>query len=453
MSHPHTHRGTLEGREALGRASSVASFACLKEGYLLKQSDHFLEWRVRYFELEDDVLSYWIPERDDHVPKGSRQLPKGTKVTDGGERSVGSVTYYIFKIEHASIYPSYRLATESKEKRSAWTMALKTAIAGERYTRISLADARSFSSGDLTDTSTTSIMQEAPELNLPERGMRRLIGSGNMAQVSRRNITEGAASNSAAVVLNGRVHLTGVAAELEAPTLAGIPPEYLEDTNKAAATLIQAVTPRAEGWEAIVDRDGVFVSKKAAPDGAICFRAMATIPFTIAEIFAASYTTAARKALDSELQECRRLRWFSRHTGVEYLSFRPILPANGKQYCNLTHWRLQEDGAFVSLAFSVPFPEQYLEDHSVVPSQLLLDGYVMRPVVGGTNVYHIVQTDLVKLSSYYTTKAAEEQASTLFSLRRRLECIHAGEDRPLFTRPIPNSYDGIPAFPLYTSVA
>ncbi|CAN0048837.1 unnamed protein product, partial [Ectocarpus fasciculatus] len=205
-------------------------------------------------------------------------------------------------------------------------------------------------------------------------------------------------------------------------------PQHASQIDKAAQSLLLDASPRAEGWEPMFEKPGVVATKKAGSGGAICVRGEATLPFTIAEIFDASSTAAARKALDSQLHTYTRLKWFSRHTGVEYLRFKPVWPTAPRDFCNLTHWRLLEDGTFITFGFSTPFPDLCPEESGMVRANLILAGYVMRPVVGGTNIFIVVQTDLGgSLPASIANMAAQDQPMALVKLRKRLEGIHAGQ--------------------------
>ncbi len=71
-----------------------------------------------------------------------------------------------------------------------------------------------------------------------------------------------------------------------------------------------------------------------------CVKGVSVMPYRVAEIYSLVADPARRVELDSNLTAYQRLRWFSRHTGVEHLQFKAVWPTTARDFCNLTHWRL-----------------------------------------------------------------------------------------------------------------
>ena len=191
------------------------------------------------------------------------------------------------------------------------------------------------------------------------------------------------------------------------------------------------------------EKSGVIATRKAGSGGAICVRGVTVLPYTIPEIFGAISTAEDRKELDRQLDTYKRLKWFSYHTGVEYLRFKPVWPTAARDFCNLTHWRLLEDGTFLTFGFSVPFLDLCPEESGLVRADLILGGYVMRPEVGGTRIHIIVQTDLCgSLPASVANMAAESQPMALIYLKKRLERVLSANKRPSFEKALYTSYEG-----------
>ena len=191
------------------------------------------------------------------------------------------------------------------------------------------------------------------------------------------------------------------------------------------------------------EKPGVVATRKAGSGGAICVRGETTLPYTIPEIYATIASAKARMALDHQLETYERKQWFSHHTGVEYLRFKPVWPTAARDFCNLTHWRLLQDGTFITFGFSAPFPDLCPQTSGLVRADLIIGGYVMRPVSGGTRVHIIVQSDLCgSIPATVASLAAQSQPMVLVTLRKRLDAVHKKGKRPKFGSPVVSSYNG-----------
>ena len=82
------------------------------------------------------------------------------------------------------------------------------------------------------------------------------------------------------------------------------------------------------------------VASSSSGASAICVKGVCKLPFTLPEIYDIVANGNRRVELDSQLAEYKRLKWFSRHTGIEHLQFKAVWPTTARDFCNLTHWRL-----------------------------------------------------------------------------------------------------------------
>ena len=230
----------------------------------------------------------------------------------------------------------------------------------------------------------------------------------------------------------------------ESRTLQCIPAEYLAKIETTAEKLLEYGSNAAESWDVMFEKPGVLATRKTGNSRAICVRGETLMPYTIPEIYAMTSTSKGRKSLDSQLEIYNRLKWFSRNTGVEYLRFKPVWPTAARDFCNLTHWRLLDDGTFLTFGYSTPFPDLCPEEDGVVRADLILGGYVMRPVVGGTQIFIVVQSDLGgSLPTRVANMAAEQQPNSLLKLRKRLDEKYSfANERPDFSKPILPTFEG-----------
>ncbi len=83
-------------------------------------------------------------------------------------------------------------------------------------------------------------------------------------------------------------------------------------------------------------------SSTVAASGEIpsCVKGVTVMPYTITEIFSLTANPERRVELDSNIASYRRVKWFSRNTGVEYLQFKTVWPTTARDFCSLTHWRV-----------------------------------------------------------------------------------------------------------------
>jgi hypothetical protein len=191
----------------------------------------------------------------------------------------------------------------------------------------------------------------------------------------------------------------------------------------------------------LFEKKGVIGSRKLG-SGIICVRGETIMPFTIPEIYGLISRPERRKQLDSMLETYTRVKWWSPHTGVEYLQSKGIWPTAPRDFSNITHWRLLNDGTFLTFGYSDQIDECPEKD-GVVRGNLLLGGYVMQHVPGGTRVLLIVQLDLCgTLPTAVTNLAAQSQPMVLLTLRTFLEKEYDGKPRSDMSNSLPPRYEG-----------
>ena len=142
-------------------------------------------------------------------------------------------------------------------------------------------------------------------------------------------------------------------------------------------------------WEVMFEKTGLVASSRKSSTGAMCVKGVLSMPYTVAEIF--EVVNQKRKELDSQLDVYRRLKWWNEHTGVEYMRFKAQWPTTARDFCNVSQWRLLDNGTLLQFGFSEKFDSLCPEEVGVVRADLILGGYVMRPVQGGTEVSVVVQ--------------------------------------------------------------
>jgi len=379
----------------------LSSDTILKEGILYKQRDHFKGWRSRYFTLDNIFLHYYLSKNDD-TPRKSIQICKGVIVRAIEPKTVNGQLYYPFVISHPRTSTHYKLSTVSRSDCESWIRALTDVANSSKstVTEIYSSEEDGRRNGSC-DGSTESLLDDSSEDEEEP--------SSPTSPVSKKK------------------------------TLRNIPDGLSVKIETAVSTLLEGSSEDDDGWQPMFEKPGRVVATRKSGAGTICVRGVAVLPYTIPEIY--SVLSERRKELDPQLNTYTRLKWFSRHTGVEYLRFKPVWPTAARDFCNLTHWRLLRDGTFITLGFSEPFPI-CPEEKGVVRAQLIIGGYVMKPVAGGTHVTILVQSDLRgTLPASVQSLAAQSQPLVLLTLRKVLDKIHDGKSRSDISQPVIPSYE------------
>ena len=150
-------------------------------------------------------------------------------------------------------------------------------------------------------------------------------------------------------------------------------------------------------WELLWNKENILASKfYDLSENLICVRGETTLPYTIQEIFQLLTRGDCRRDLDTLIDQTQRLKWFSCQTGVERLVYKPVWPTDPRDFCNITHWRLLDDGTLLLVAFSLPMDDLCPPQLKFVRGNLRLGGYALRHVPGGTKLYLVVQVFLFR---------------------------------------------------------
>ncbi len=122
--------------------------------------------------------------------------------------------------------------------------------------------------------------------------------------------------------------------------------------EKNVLTLLECASASASdpAWQQLFQKKGVVAYVRAqdstgaasssSGDQPSCVKGVTVMPYTIEEIYSLTSSPERRVELDSNIASYRRVKWFSRNTGVEYLQFKTVWPTAARDFCNLTHWRV-----------------------------------------------------------------------------------------------------------------
>lgn len=145
-------------------------------------------------------------------------------------------------------------------------------------------------------------------------------------------------------------------------------------------------------WISLYCKDNIEVLRKFG-NGIMCIKGQTFLPYSIKEIFEVLTDIRYRKIIEPTVETCCPIKPLSNHTGIEYLKYKAIWPTTQRDFCNIVHWKLLQNGVFLYYAFSEP-SQHFPEREGVVRGNLHLGGYVMKQVNGGTMISIVVQVNL-----------------------------------------------------------
>jgi hypothetical protein len=339
----------------------------LKEGVLYKQREHLRGWLPRYFTLDQNFLHYYL-KKDDILPRNSFQICQGVRVvTDVVAKVSNGVTYYPFTIMHPNSSQQYHLSAVNLSDSISWAKTIQA-----------------LANGETIPTSVSSLSQSSNDNANHGKGSKKLSlvdpsHSSNPPQTPVSATLE-------AEDLNELSDFDPIQRKL---TLQNLNEEMIAKIERLVEKILSFTVNCSETWTPMFDRHGVVGMKRPGND-LICVRGETMMPYTIPEIYGLISMSEKRKELDPQLDTYTRMKEFSYHTGTEHLLFKAIWPTAPRDFTNITHWRLLKNGTFMTMGFGHQLPD-CPEQEGIVRGNLLIGGYVMQPVRGGTRVFIVVQ--------------------------------------------------------------
>jgi hypothetical protein len=339
-----------------------------KEGVLYKQREHFRGWLPRYFTLDSHFLHYYL-DRGDVLPRKSLQICKGVIVTTDVVAKVSNgIAYYAFTISHPQSASEYKLSTTSLSESCVWVQCIQEVIDESGGVFESEKDKRRSTGVNKNNSRSSSPPETKRSIKIKKQS-------------------------------EGTIPVAEVPPEPDDPddpptapyrrkaVLAGLSESLSAKVEAAAEKLLQYTY--STDWLPMFEKRGVIATRMAG-SGVVCVRGETLLPYTIPEIYGYVCRAENRKSLDAQMDVYTRVKWFSPHTGVEHILFKPVWPTAPRDFVNVTHWRLLRDGTFITLGFSERI-EMCPEQEGVVRGSLLIGGYVMQHVPGGTKISIVVQ--------------------------------------------------------------
>eukprot|EP00944_MAST-04C_sp_MAST-4C-sp1_P006522 g6522.t1 len=114
---------------------------------------------------------------------------------------------------------------------------------------------------------------------------------------------------------------------------------------------------------------------------------------------------------DPDMKAIDRLEELDAQTGVQYLEYKSMWPVAGRDFTNLTHWRVMKNGVVVIFGFNIKYdPRPPIK--GLVRAQTKLGGWCMEPLDGGkkTKLTYIVELDFKgSIPSFIVSRVTTQQ--------------------------------------------
>ncbi|POM73138.1 Hypothetical protein PHPALM_10044 [Phytophthora palmivora] len=190
-----------------------------------------------------------------------------------------------------------------------------------------------------------------------------------------------------------------------------VPDEYSDIIEKAVARMEAEMNDQAS-WNFIGDKDGVKAYTKV--DGSLtAAKGVGYLPYHPRAIWEQVIDAAKRKLVDPQLALGMNLKALNAQTNIDYLEYKSMFVVAGRDFCNLTHWRVLPGGAIIVVAQSIEVQELCpLKEPKVVRGDLHLGCTKIVPnaAYDGAEVTTMVKTDLKgSIPARIAGKAAADQ--------------------------------------------
>ena len=153
------------------------------------------------------------------------------------------------------------------------------------------------------------------------------------------------------------------------------PPPYASLLDAKVAEL-KALAASDDGWRSIGTVEGT--AGYATTDGTPGCKGVGFLPFPRKALTFVLGDDAFKARTDPQFHSGRVLHRFDEHTIVLYWRFYGKLGVAGRDFVNLSHWRLERDGTLVHVAWSIPW-EGAPTPEGVVRAHAHIGGWIARP--------------------------------------------------------------------------
>jgi len=177
--------------------------------------------------------------------------------------------------------------------------------------------------------------------------------------------------------------------ELKAVEQEKEPSQTLEDRSRESI-LKEAYADEKSGWFLIGSREGVWIYRKKCEGTTDAFKTICVVDVSPNQFMQVLKELTLHKNWDPWIDQCRVIEMVDDHCNINYISYLGTPNAEKRDYCVLSAWGKTVNDIQVLSSISV--------EHKDVPpvegtirGQILMSGYVVKPVVANENQSVVVQ--------------------------------------------------------------
>jgi hypothetical protein len=190
-----------------------------------------------------------------------------------------------------------------------------------------------------------------------------------------------------------------------------VPDKYRDLVEKALARVESELNDESS-WNFNSEKNGVKAYTKV--DGSLTSaKGIGFLPYHPRAIWNQVIDSSKKKLVDPQLAQGMPLATLDAQTTIDYFEFKPIFVVAGRDFCNLTHWRVLPDGTIMIVAQAIEDLDLCpLKEPKVVRGEVHISCTKIVPnaAYDGAEVTFMVKTDLKgNIPSRIASKAAAEQ--------------------------------------------
>lgn len=190
-----------------------------------------------------------------------------------------------------------------------------------------------------------------------------------------------------------------------------VPDKYRDLIEKALARVESELNDESS-WNFHSEKNGIKAYTKV--DGSLTSaKGVGVLPYHPRAIWDQVIDSSKKKQVDPQLAQGMPLATLDEQTTIDYFEFKPIFVVAGRDFCNLTHWRVLPDGTIMIVAQVIEDLELCpLKEPKVVRGEVHVSCTKIVPnaAYDGAEVTFMVKTDLKgNIPSRIASKAAAEQ--------------------------------------------
>jgi len=158
-------------------------------------------------------------------------------------------------------------------------------------------------------------------------------------------------------------------------------------------TLQEIIAARDEteddGWVLSLEAEGMTIYRKDLPGSPITYiKGYGTFPVDAKQYLDILLDANRKVDYDSMYKDGKTLEQIDEKTSIVTQAFHAIWPTSARDFLLLQHWTTLPDGSLVSVGKSIEHPD-YPERKDHVRGQVILGGFIMKPIPGPSPQTHI----------------------------------------------------------------